>query len=83
MIVKLKGESPKKFNISDADFGEHLSELESKEEYERVSVKVKIIATTDPVTLPNGKRIQEVLVADAAKCTLCLLPSNVRKFGCC
>ena len=62
-------QSPKKFNISDPDFGEHtipLSELESKEEYERVSVKVKVIATTDPV-------MQEVLVADAtstAKCTL-------------
>ena len=46
---------------------------ESKDEHEKVSVNIKVINVLDPITVPTGKKIQEVIIADSStysKCTL-------------
>ena len=77
MEVMLKGsttigDSPKKFAISRLDFENNtptnitLSEFESTDTFERVSVNVKVYTTTDPISLPGGKKKQDVIVADSS-----------------
>ena len=73
-------QSPKKFNphfLDSVDQVTPLNLLQSKEVYERINVKVKIIKVNEPTTIPAGrnagKEVQEVIIADAtasAKCTL-------------
>ena len=67
--------SPKKFKVELKGEDETilLEELKKKEEYERVSVKVKVLEVMDSATVPTGKKVQDVIVADltcAARCTL-------------
>ena len=62
--------SPKKFQTESVHLEEEpilLKELESKEDYEKVSVNIKVL---DPTTVPTGKKIQEVIIAGSSKCTL-------------
>ena len=57
-----------------------LSELDKQEEYDRVTVKVKVIKTKDPQQVATGKIKQDVVIADAtAKCLLVLWESNINK----
>ena len=67
--------SPKKFKVELKGEDETilLEELKKKEEYERVSVKVKVLEVMDCATVPPGKKVQDVIVADltcTARCTL-------------
>ena len=42
-------------------------------EYEKVSVNIKVLNVLDPITVPTGKNIQEVIIPDSStssKCTL-------------
>ena len=41
-----------------------LQELQSTDEYEKVSIEVKVIKVTIPETVGTGKRKQDVIVAD-------------------
>ena len=75
MEVVLKGSttisgSPKKIQVSSVDFEDDkpvvltLQELQSTDEYEKVSIEVKVIKVTIPETVGTGKRKQDVIVAD-------------------
>ena len=68
--------SPKKINTTNMKTqGEPilLSELEEKDEYEKVSTKVKVIEHLQTITVPTGKRVQEILVGDSSTVTKCSL----------
>lgn len=57
-----------------------LCDLEKKEEYDKVTVRIKVIKLHDPQTVGTGKIKQDVTIADAtAKATLTLWESNVKK----
>ena len=67
--------SPKKFKVELKGEDETilLEELKKKEEYDRVTVKVKVLEVMDSATVPTGKKVQDVIVADltcAVRCTL-------------
>ena len=52
--------SPKKFQTESVHLEEEpilLKELESKEDYEKVSVNIKVLNILDPTTVPTGKKI--------------------------
>ena len=56
-----------------------LSDLGKHQEYDRVTVRVKVIRSNDPQTVGNGKTKQDVIIADAtAKSTLVLWESKVQ-----
>ena len=38
--------------------------LESKDVYDKVSVRVKVLQLLDTVTTPIGKKIQEIIISD-------------------
>ena len=58
--------SPKKFKVELQGEDETilLEELKKKEECERVSVIVKVLEVMDCATVPTGKKVQDVIVAD-------------------
>jgi len=69
MEIMLKGqttisESAKTFNMARIDFEDDspssvtLSELDSANIWDRVSVDVKVLTVMDPVSVPGGKRKQ-------------------------
>lgn len=69
--------SLKKFDLDKFDFNYDittLDSLQSKNKYDKVNVKVKVIEISDPSTTSYGKEIQEVIVSDgtvsSVKCTL-------------
>ena len=67
--------SPKKFKVELKGEDETilLEELKKKEEYERVSVKVKVLEVMDCATVPTGKKVQDVIVADLTCSDRCIL----------
>ena len=76
MEIMLKGqttisESAKTFDVASIDFEDDspssvtLSELDSTNIWDRVSVDVKVLTVMDPVSVPGGKRKQDVVVADS------------------
>ena len=76
MEIMLKGqttisESAKTFNMARIDFEDDspssvtLSELDSTNIWDRVSVDVKVLTVMDPFSVPGGKRKQDVVVADS------------------
>ena len=50
-----------------------LEDLQNKEEYERVRVQAKVLEVMDPTTVANGKKVQDVTVADSTDCVRCTL----------
>ena len=57
-----------------------LSDLDKKQEYDRVTVRVKVIKTHDPQVVGTGKTKQDIVIADATgKSTVVLWESNVHK----
>ena len=58
--------SPKKFDTTVFNFQEDLTLdfLESKDVYDKVSVRVKVLQLLDTVTTPIGKKIQEIIISD-------------------
>jgi len=76
MEIMLKGqttisESAKAFDVASIDFEDDspssvtLSKLDSTNIWDRVSVDVKILTVMDPVSVPRGKRKQDVVAADS------------------
>ena len=76
MEVMLKGntkigDSPKKFAVSSLQYKDDtpttitLSNLETTNVYERVTVNVKVQTITTPISVPGGKKKQEIYVADS------------------
>jgi len=64
-------ESAKTFDVASIDFEDDspssvtLSELDSTNIWDRVSVNVKVLMVMDPVSVPGGKRKQDVVAADS------------------
>ena len=58
--------SPKKFDTTVFNFQEDLTLdfLESKDVYDKVSVRMKVLQLLDAVTTPIGKKIQEIIISD-------------------
>jgi len=63
-------ESAKTFDVASIDFEDDspssvtLSKLDSTNIWDRVSVDVKVLTVMDPVSVPGGKRKQDVMAAD-------------------
>jgi len=61
----------KTFDVASIDFEDDspssvtLSELDSTNIWDRVSVDVKVLTVMDPVSVPGGKRKQDVMAADS------------------
>ena len=69
------GPSPKKFKVDVIVENKIISleEVKKKEEFDRVSVKVKVLKAKETTTVSTGKQVQDVFVADAnttMRCTL-------------
>ena len=58
--------SPKKSDTTVFNFQEYLAldSLESKDVYDKVSVRVKVLQLLDTVPTPIGKKIQEIIISD-------------------
>ena len=50
-------QSPKKFQTDIVNFEEQ-PKLESKDEYEKVSVNIKVLKVLDPIIVPTGKKLR-------------------------
>ena len=48
-------------------------QLDTKSEYDKITTKIKVLDILQTVTVPSGKRVQEVLVADLSTVTRCSL----------
>ena len=75
MEISLKGstkitKSDKQFNMAAIEFADegppvvHLSQLDTRDVFDRVSVRVKVLKMMAPERVAGGKRVQEITVAD-------------------
>lgn len=78
--------SPKKFDISTFHFGGdgpaeiNLAQLQSFNDYDRVTVNIKVLTATNPTEVSTGKKKQEVTVADSSGvCIVTLWEENIGK----
>ena len=80
--------SPTKFEVEDLQtLGTTkitLDQLDTLDEYDKVSVEAKVIQVSDPVTVSTGKQKQEITIADAiSAATLTLWESDIGKLQLC
>lgn len=70
--------SPKKIDTTNMTSSSDLIpliDIDSKEEYEKVTTKVKVIKILQKITTASGKQVQELAIGDAThvtKCSLCI-----------
>ena len=83
--TKLKP-SPKKFDISTFHFGDegpaeiNLAQLHSFKDYDRITVNIKVLSSTDSIDVSGGRKKQEVKVADKSEvCMVTLWAENIGK----
>ncbi len=73
------GPSPKKLKVDAMcqDMPISLSELNTKNEYEKTSANVKVIKAKEPTVVKSlGKRVQDIIVADATGTSRCTIWEN-------
>ena len=70
--------SPKKFKVDLSPEEEMISleEIKRKDEYEKVSVKIKVLEVKEPITVSSGKKVQDVVVGDENSTSRCTLWEN-------
>ncbi len=73
------GPSPKKLKVDATcqDMPISLSKLNTKNEYEKTSANVKVIKAKEPTVVKSlGKRVQDIIVADATGTSRCTIWEN-------
>ena len=98
MEIMLKGstqvlKSPNKFDVSSLDFKDDgpvrfkIADIDSYNVFDRVSVNVKVISCSDPISVSGSKRKQDLKVADASGvCKVVLWEEHIgqlEKNACC
>lgn len=71
MDIKVKSSQNHPIVFEDDSAITPFNQLDSKEKYDKVNVKVKVLQAKLPTMLDSGKRIQEVTVADGTGTSKC------------
>lgn len=88
MEIVLKGSikismSPRKFSLSNIVIKEvtPVSDLQLKNMYDRVSVRVKVNKVTEPTEVPTGKKKQDVIVDSSGSCKCVLWEEKIESLN--